>query len=59
MAHFDARPATGAASSRHQVAGACVNLFRAVCEQDMERIVAKRRDGLYDPDAPTWVKIIV
>lgn len=34
-----------------------VALFGEVCRQDMEGIVAKRRDGLYDPDAPTWVKI--
>jgi bifunctional non-homologous end joining protein LigD len=34
-----------------------VDLFRAVCEQDLEGIVAKRRDGLYTPEATTWVKI--
>lgn len=39
------------------VVGTGVDLFRAVCEQDLEGIVAKRIDGPYDPDAPTWVKI--
>jgi bifunctional non-homologous end joining protein LigD len=34
-----------------------VDLFREVCQLDLEGIVAKRRDGMYDPDAPTWVKI--
>ncbi len=39
------------------VVGCGVELFRAVCEQDLEGIVAKRMDGAYDPDAPTWAKI--
>ena len=34
-----------------------VDLFRAVCEQDLEGIVAKRRDGLYTPEETSWVKI--
>lgn len=34
-----------------------IELFRAVCGHDLEGIVAKRRDGVYDPNAPTWVKI--
>ena len=34
-----------------------VDLFQAVCEQDMEGIVAKRADGLYTPDETSWVKI--
>jgi bifunctional non-homologous end joining protein LigD len=32
-------------------------LFRAVCELDMEGIVAKQAAGLYTPEATTWVKI--
>jgi ATP-dependent DNA ligase len=32
-------------------------LFHAVCENDMEGIVAKRKDGLYNPAETTWVKI--
>ena len=34
-----------------------VDLFRAVCESDLEGIVAKRRDGLYTPEETSWVKI--
>lgn len=34
-----------------------VELFRIVCDQDLEGVVAKRRDGLYTPEATTWVKI--
>jgi len=37
--------------------GRGVDLFREVCRQDLEGIVAKRRDGMYDPDTRTWVKI--
>ncbi len=32
-------------------------LYRAVCEHDLEGIVAKRADAPYTPDATTWVKI--
>ncbi|HWQ52962.1 MAG TPA: hypothetical protein VN442_04705 [Bryobacteraceae bacterium] len=39
------------------VAECGVDLFRAVCEQDMEGIVAKRADGLYTPEETSWVKI--
>jgi len=38
--------------------GRGVDLFRAVCDLDMEGIVAKRLDGIYDPDATTWVKVL-
>ena len=34
-----------------------VDLFRAVCEMDLEGIVAKKKDGLYSPDETSWVKI--
>jgi ATP-dependent DNA ligase len=40
--HFDARG---------------VDLFRVVCESDLEGIVAKRKNGLYMPEATSWVKI--
>jgi bifunctional non-homologous end joining protein LigD len=33
------------------------DLFRAICEQDMEGIVAKQASASYTPDATTWVKI--
>jgi bifunctional non-homologous end joining protein LigD len=32
-------------------------LYRAVCDRDLEGIVAKRKDGLYTPVQTTWVKI--
>jgi bifunctional non-homologous end joining protein LigD len=32
-------------------------LFNAICELDMEGIVAKQAAGLYTPEATTWVKI--
>jgi bifunctional non-homologous end joining protein LigD len=41
----------------NHIAGRGVDLFRAVCEQDEEGIVAKLASGRYDPDATTWVKI--
>jgi ATP-dependent DNA ligase len=33
------------------------DLFRAICDRDMERIVAKQANARYTPDATTWVKI--
>jgi len=41
------------------VVGRGRDLFRAVCELDMEGVVAKRRDGVYtsDPAATTWWKV--
>ena len=33
------------------------DLFKVVCEQDMEGIVAKQAAASYTPDATTWVKI--
>jgi ATP-dependent DNA ligase len=33
------------------------DLFRVICEQDMEGIVAKQASASYSPDATTWVKI--
>ena len=32
-------------------------LFNAVCQHDLEGIVAKLARGRYDPAAPTWLKI--
>ena len=32
-------------------------LFRAICELDMEGIVAKQAAGLYTPERTSWVKI--
>jgi hypothetical protein len=32
-------------------------LFQAVCQKDLEGIVAKAAHGLYQPQKTTWVKI--
>ncbi len=40
-----------------QFAARGVDLFQAVCDRDLEGIVAKLANGCYDPDATTWVKI--
>ena len=34
-----------------------VDLYRLACENDLEGIVAKRKDGRYTPDETSWVKI--
>jgi ATP-dependent DNA ligase len=39
------------------VAGTGTALFQAVCDRDMEGIVAKLAYGTYTPDETTWVKI--
>jgi hypothetical protein len=39
------------------VAGTGTALFQAVCERDMEGIVAKLAGGGYTPEQTTWVKI--
>ena len=41
----------------NQIDGNGTGLFRAVCDADLEGIVAKRKDGLYTPDETSWVKI--
>jgi len=33
------------------------DLFNAICEQDIEGIVAKQAAASYTPDTTTWVKI--
>jgi bifunctional non-homologous end joining protein LigD len=33
------------------------DLFRVICERDMEGVVAKQASGRYTPEATTWVKI--
>jgi ATP-dependent DNA ligase len=33
------------------------DLFQAICEQDMEGVVAKQANGRYTPERTTWVKI--
>jgi ATP-dependent DNA ligase len=50
-------PESGTVLYSTPVEGRGVELFAEVCANDLEGIVAKRRDGLYTPDATTWVKI--
>ena len=33
------------------------DLFRVICERDMEGVVAKQASARYTPEATTWVKI--
>jgi ATP-dependent DNA ligase len=33
------------------------DLFRLICERDMEGVVAKQASASYIPEATTWVKI--
>ncbi len=41
----------------NHVNGKGTELYRAICEMDLEGIVAKRKDGLYTPDETSWIKI--
>ena len=34
-----------------------MELFRRVCDMDLEGVVAKRKNGHYTPEETTWVKI--
>jgi hypothetical protein len=34
------------------------SLFKAVCDLDLEGIIAKRLDGPYDPERTKWRKIL-
>ena len=34
-----------------------MDLFRVICDRDMEGVVAKQASARYTPDATTWVKI--
>src|SRR5688500_389442 len=44
--------------SAQHVAARVRELFRLVCEQDLEGIVAKRKSGVYRPELPSaWVKM--
>jgi bifunctional non-homologous end joining protein LigD len=37
--------------------GSGSDLFRVICDRDMEGIVAKQANARYTPEATTWVKI--
>lgn len=50
-------PAGGPVLYADHLAGCGIELFRSVCKQDLEGIVAKLASGVYNPDATTWVKI--
>ena len=39
------------------VVGRGIELFQAVCQKDLEGIVAKAAQGLYQPEKTTWAKI--
>ena len=39
----------------HVVSG--TELFRVICDKDMEGVVAKQASARYTPEATTWVKI--
>jgi len=34
-----------------------MDLFRVICDRDMEGVVAKQASARYTPDATTWVKV--
>ena len=34
-----------------------LDLFRVICDRDLEGIVAKQASARYTPEATTWVKI--
>jgi bifunctional non-homologous end joining protein LigD len=40
----------------HHVKSRGCDLFRLICEQNLEGIVAKHKDGIYSPSAK-WIKI--
>ena len=49
------RPSQAVLYVDHVASG--TDLFRAICERDMEGIVAKQASARYTPEATTWVKI--
>jgi hypothetical protein len=46
-----------AENSRDISVGRGVDLFQAVCQRDLQGIVAKAAHGLYQPEKTGWVKI--
>lgn len=49
------RPSRAALYLEHFASG--TELFRAICDHDMEGVVAKQASAKYTPEATTWVKI--
>jgi bifunctional non-homologous end joining protein LigD len=41
-----------------QIQGSGVELFQAICDRDLEGIVAKHRLGPYEPRPVTWFKVL-
>jgi bifunctional non-homologous end joining protein LigD len=49
------RPSRAALCLEHFASG--TDLFRAICDRDMEGVVAKQASAKYTPEVMTWVKI--
>jgi hypothetical protein len=49
------RPSRAVLYVEHVARG--TDLFRLICERDMEGVVAKQASASYTPEATTWVKI--
>ena len=49
------RPSRSVLYVNHFASG--TDLFRVICDRDMEGIVAKQASAHYTPEATTWVKI--
>jgi bifunctional non-homologous end joining protein LigD len=49
------RPSPAVLYVEHVTSG--TDLFRLICERDMEGVVAKQASASYTPEATTWVKI--
>jgi bifunctional non-homologous end joining protein LigD len=49
------RPSRAVLYVEHVASG--TDLFRLICERDMEGVVAKQASASYTPEATTWVKI--
>ena len=49
------RPSRAVLYVEHVMSG--TDLFRIICERDMEGVVAKQASASYTPEATTWVKI--
>ena len=50
-------PAQGTRGSVRGARRERTDLFRVICDRDMEGIVAKQASAKYTPEATTWVKI--
>ena len=55
LPHAGRRTLSGARNSRRSDDGPA--LFEAICQRELEGIVAKRVDGVYRPGERGWIKI--